>query len=65
MKKGCRIKEANGVFVQLHRVWRNLSISKEVKLRIFSTSVKSVLLYVCETLENYQPDNKKTTDICK
>jgi len=44
-----RIKKANGVFVQLYPVWRNLNISKEVKLRIFNTNVKSVLLYACET----------------
>ena len=44
-----RIKKANGVFVQLYPVWRNLNISKEVKIRIFSTNVKSVLLYACET----------------
>jgi len=44
-----RIKKANGVFVQLYPVWKNLNISKEVKIRIFNTNVKSVLLYVCET----------------
>jgi len=44
-----RIKKANGVFVQLHPVWRNLNISKEDKIRIFNTNVKSVLLYACET----------------
>jgi len=44
-----RIKKANGVFVQLYPVWRNLNISKEVKIRIFNTAVKSILLYVCET----------------
>jgi len=27
-----RIKKANGVFVQLHPVWRNLNISQEVKI---------------------------------
>ena len=40
-----RIKKANGVFVQLYSVWRNLNIPKEVKIRIFKTNVKSVLLY--------------------
>jgi len=44
-----RIKKTNGVFIQLYPVWRNLNISKEVKMRIFNTNVKSVLLYVCET----------------
>ena len=38
-----RIKQANGVFVQLYPVWRNLNISIEVKIRIFNTYVKSVL----------------------
>jgi len=44
-----RIKKANGVFVHLYSVWRNLNILKEVKLRIFNTNVKSVLLNACET----------------
>jgi hypothetical protein len=44
-----RIKKANGVFVQLYPVWRNHNMSKGVKIRIFNTNVKSVLLYVCET----------------
>jgi hypothetical protein len=44
-----RIKKANGVFVQLYPVWRNLNISKDVKIRIFSINVKSVLLHACET----------------
>jgi len=46
---GSRIKKANGVFVQLYPVWRNHNISQEVKIRIFNTNVKSVLLYGCET----------------
>ena len=47
--KASRNKKANGVFVQLYPVWRNLNISKEVTIRIFSTNVKSVLLHACET----------------
>jgi len=43
------IKKANGVFVQLYPVWRNYNIPKGVKIRIFNTNVKSVLLYGCET----------------
>ena len=31
-----RINRANGVFVQLYPVWRNLNISKEVKMRIIN-----------------------------
>jgi hypothetical protein len=48
-----RIKEANGVFVQLYPVWRN-NISKRVKILIFSTNVQSVLLYACETWNTNQ-----------
>jgi hypothetical protein len=44
-----RIKKENGVFHQLYRVWRNGSISKRVKTKIFNTNVKSLLLYACET----------------
>jgi len=44
-----RIKKANGVFVQLYPVWRNHNISKRVKIRIFNTNVKPILLYACET----------------
>jgi hypothetical protein len=44
-----KIKKANGVFVQLYPVWRNHNISKGVKIQIFNTNVKSVLLYACET----------------
>jgi len=46
---GSRIKKANDVFVQLYPVWRNHNISRRVKIRIFNTNVKSVLLYACET----------------
>jgi hypothetical protein len=44
-----RIKKGNGAFVQLYPVWRIHNISKGVKIRIFSTNVKSLLLYACET----------------
>jgi hypothetical protein len=44
-----RMKKANGLFVQLYLVWRNLNISKEVKIRISNTNVKSVSLYASET----------------
>jgi len=44
-----RIKKVNGVFVQLYPVWSNHNISKGVKIQIFNTNVKSLLLYACET----------------
>ena len=40
-----RIKKANGLFFQLYPVWRNHNISKGLKIRLFNTNVKSLLLY--------------------
>jgi hypothetical protein len=53
-----RIKTANGAFVQLNPVWRNHNITKRVKIQIFNTNVKSVLLYDCET---WQTTNQITS----
>jgi hypothetical protein len=39
-----RIKKEYGVFLQLYPVCRNHNISKGVKIQIFNTNVKSVLL---------------------
>lgn len=44
-----RIKKANGVFVQLYPVWKNRNLSRNTKLRLFNSNVKSVLLYGSET----------------
>jgi hypothetical protein len=40
-----RIKKANADFIQLYQVWKNKNLSKETKLQIFNTNVKSALLY--------------------
>ena len=44
-----RIGKATAAYKILMPVWRSGSISKKTKLRIFSSNVKSVLLYGCET----------------
>ncbi|XP_054279259.1 uncharacterized protein LOC128997645 [Macrosteles quadrilineatus] len=44
-----RITKANAAFVQLYPVWKARDISTRTKLKIFSSNVKSVLLYGCET----------------
>ena len=54
-----RIKKANGVFIQLYRVWRNINRSKEFKIRIFNANAKSVLLYICETWKNTNQITRK------
>ena len=44
-----RIGGATTAFHILRPIWRSLAVSVKTKLRIFSTNVKSVLLYACET----------------
>ena len=53
-----RIRKAYGAFSQLYTIWKNNSISKRTKLRIFNSNVISVLLYGSETW-------KVTADISK
>jgi hypothetical protein len=44
-----RIIKAKGAFALLRPLWRSKEISRNTKLRIFNTNIKSVLLYGCET----------------
>ena len=44
-----RISKARQVFAMLKPVWRSSSLSLKSKLRIFTSNVKSVLLYGAET----------------
>ena len=44
-----RIKRANGIFVELHTLWKNKNILMKTKIRIFNINVKSVRSYGCET----------------
>ena len=44
-----RISKARQVFAMLKPVWRRSSLSLKSKLRIFTSNVKSVLLYGAET----------------
>jgi hypothetical protein len=44
-----RINKAKGTSTLLRPLWRSNEISRNTKLRIFTTNVKSVLLYGCET----------------
>jgi hypothetical protein len=54
-----RIQKANGAFVQLYPVWRNNKMSTRTKLRIFSSNVKSVLLYGSETWKEAKTTTSK------
>jgi hypothetical protein len=44
-----RVQKAQQAFAILRPVWRSTAISTRTKLRIFSSNIKSVLLYGCET----------------
>jgi hypothetical protein len=44
-----RISKAKGAFALLRLLWRSKEISRNTKVRIFNTNVKSVLLYGCES----------------
>ena len=44
-----RINKAHHVFHRLNKVWSVRNISRRTKLRVFSVSVKIVLLYGSET----------------
>lgn len=44
-----RIRKAKGAFAQLKRVWESSALTRRIKLTLFYSIVKSVLLFVCET----------------
>jgi hypothetical protein len=44
-----RINKARGAFFRLKNIWSANNISNKLKIRIFNSCVKSVLLYGCET----------------
>ena len=44
-----RIGKARAAFVMLKNIWASGGISMKTKLHIFNSTVKSVLLYGCET----------------
>jgi hypothetical protein len=45
----CRIKKANGSYVEQHPLWKNNDILTKTKVHVFNSYVKSVMLYGCET----------------
>ena len=44
-----RISKARFAFISLGKVWKDRTISTKTKCRLFSSNVKSILLYGCET----------------
>ena len=54
-----RIGKARATFVMLKNIWASGDIRMRTKLRIFNSSVKSVLLYGCETWRTTQTMQRK------
>jgi hypothetical protein len=46
------IRKAQASFGALNKIWHSTAYSTQTELRIFSTNVKAVLLYGCETWKN-------------
>ncbi|VDP18757.1 unnamed protein product [Schistosoma margrebowiei] len=44
-----RIGKARATFLQLKNIWNSKQLSTNIKVRIFNTNVKAVLLYAAET----------------
>jgi hypothetical protein len=44
-----RINKAKGIFAQLSLIWQSSQLTKKLKLKIFNSNVKSVLLYGSES----------------
>jgi len=57
-----RIKKAQYTFKTLHKIWRSGSINLKLKIKIFNTTVRAVLLYGSETWKlTKQQENKLDT----
>lgn len=56
----CRIKKARQAFGMLNNIWKSSQISRSLKLKIYKSNVKSVLLYGCET---WKTTNKIINDL--
>lgn len=54
-----RINKARCAYATLSKVWNSSQISKRHKINIFNSSVKSVLLYGCETWKVTDPITSK------
>ncbi|VDP41775.1 unnamed protein product [Schistosoma curassoni] len=54
-----RIGKARAAFLQLKNIWNSKQLSTNIKVRIFNTNVKVVLLYGAETLRTTTTISKK------
>ena len=54
-----RLQKAKSSFVQLNKVWRSPNISEKTKIKIYNSSVLSVLLYGAECWRVTQRDSQR------
>ncbi|VDO74278.1 unnamed protein product [Schistosoma margrebowiei] len=54
-----RIGKARAAFLQLKNIWNSKQLSTNIKVRIFNTNVKAVLLYGAETWRTTTTTTKK------
>ena len=54
-----RVVKARGVFLRLKKIWSSNSISRRVKVRLYKTLVKPVLMYGCDTWKMNKRDENK------
>ena len=54
-----RLGKARGAFVKLNQVWNSSSVSRRMKIRLYKTLVKPVLMYGCETWKMNEGDAKR------
>ena len=54
-----RLGKARGAFVKLNQVWNSSSVSRKMKIRLYKTLVKPVLMYGCATWKMNEGDAKK------
>ena len=54
-----RVVKARGVFLRLKKIWSSSSISRRVKVRLYKTLVKPVLMYGRETWKMNKSDENK------
>ena len=56
---GIRITKARAAYAGLRHLWRNKNVSLKIKGRVYNASVRSVLMYGCETWSLRSEDTRR------
>ena len=54
-----RVGKARVAFIQLNNIWKSRELSRNTKIRLFNSNVKSVLLYGAETWRSTKTTTRK------